>query len=487
MTGGGLFGNTANTNATTTTGSGLFGNNNASTPASTGTSLFGNKPATTTTGGSGFSLGGTSNAATNSTTTTPATGGLFGNTSNNTSTTTSGGLFGSTTATAGSTASTTTGSGLFGNTANNSTTTGGGLFGKPSTTTTTTTPTTGGGLFGSSSNTTNSTVPRTGGLFGNTSTTTGSTGGLFGGSGTGTATTGLFGANNTNTTTNNTAAAGGLFKNDTNQPVIPVSQITGTTRPGSLPPQAQLELVNLEMYIKKQTQISEKLKSRHDELDEMVDSVPRDAELLVRKLTTAVEALKYDEAVLGRLKAESDGATADSETCFNLFGHLRGTAAAAAAASAANGGAGGARLYSKRIGAGFLTSAASASAASKPSDAAGASVPDPLIPFFEHKIEEFRQKLAEYARIIQEAENGIDSIIQSSSQVATTNGGGAVVAAVNGGANINGTEEGLIQNVNAILAALQEEYLLFMGLGNRVAELHHNVGRLEEASKQTRF
>ena len=133
-----------------------------------------------------------------------------------------------------------------------------------------------------------------------------------------------------------------------------------------------------------------------------------------------------------------------------------------------------------------MTSAASASAVSKPSDAAGASVPDPLIPFFEHKIEEFRHKLAEYARIIQEAENGIDSIIQSSSQVATTNGGGAV-AAVNGGTNINGTEEGLIQKVNAILAALQEEYLLFMGLGNRVAELHHNVGRLEEASKQTRF
>ncbi|KAF5102551.1 hypothetical protein D0Z03_000400 [Geotrichum reessii] len=324
-------------------------------------------------------------------------------------------------------------------------------------------------------------VPRTGGLFGSTGTTT-----------TTTTSGGLFGANSTASTVTNNAAAGGLFKTDANQPVIPVSQITGTTRPGSLPPQAQLELVNLEMYIKRQTQISEKLKSRHDELDEMVDSVPRDAELLIRKLTTAVEALKYDEAVLGRLKTESDSATSDSETCFNLFGHLRGTAAAAAA-SASNGRRGENRLYSKRIGAGFLTSAASAATTSKPSDAAaGSSVPDPLIPFFEHKVEEFRQKLVEYARIIQEAENGIDSIIQSS-QAITANGsgvGGAVsgAAGVNGVAiNINGTEEGLIQNVNAILVALQEEYLLFMGLGNRVAELHHNVGQLEEASKQARF
>ena len=126
---GGLFGNNnANNTQLGTTLGGLFGNNNnnntTTNTANTLGGLFGSKPATTTTTGGG--LFGNNNANTSSTT----GGGLFGNNNANSSTTTSGGLFGNKPAT------TTTGGGLFGG--NTNTALLGGLFGsKPATTTTT--------------------------------------------------------------------------------------------------------------------------------------------------------------------------------------------------------------------------------------------------------------------------------------------------------------------------------------------------------------
>ena len=51
--------------------------------------------------------------------------------------------------------------------------------------------------------------------------------------------------------------------------------------------------------------------------------MPSDAELLSRKFTTAIEALKYDEQVLSNLKRGSDTAVSDAETCVELLNNLR--------------------------------------------------------------------------------------------------------------------------------------------------------------------
>ena len=84
--GGGLFGNTANTNTTTTGGGGLFGNTANAGTSTTGGGLFGN---TSTAAPSGGLFG--------STTTTSGTGNLFGGTQPNNTTTQQPSLFGSTT------------------------------------------------------------------------------------------------------------------------------------------------------------------------------------------------------------------------------------------------------------------------------------------------------------------------------------------------------------------------------------------------------
>ncbi|KAF1912673.1 nuclear protein 96-domain-containing protein [Ampelomyces quisqualis] len=116
---GSLFGNAG----TTTTGGGLFGQQNNAPPQSGG--LFGNSTANNNTGGGLF--GGQKPAA---------TGGLFGGNTSNTGTS-SGGLFGNTPQNTGSNL------GLFGN--QNNQQKSGGLFGGSAQTTNT-----GGGLFGNS-------------------------------------------------------------------------------------------------------------------------------------------------------------------------------------------------------------------------------------------------------------------------------------------------------------------------------------------------
>ncbi|QDS75063.1 hypothetical protein FKW77_006650 [Venturia effusa] len=212
------FGSTA-----ATTGSSLFGGNNASTgfgaaaaPAtgfgsSTSGGLFGSKPATT-----GGLFGSTA------ATTTPAAGGLFGS---GNSTATTGGGFG------GFGNSGTTSGGIFGSTPAKPATTAFGGFGTPAASTagtgfgstgfgSTAAPATGGGLFGSGSGTTGTgfgATPAqpasTGFSFGQTNQQTqqpAATGGLFGGGG-------AFGQNNQSKpgglfgSTTTPATGGGLF------------------------------------------------------------------------------------------------------------------------------------------------------------------------------------------------------------------------------------------------------------------------------------
>ncbi|KAI5923409.1 nuclear protein 96-domain-containing protein [Camillea tinctor] len=190
-------------------GFGGFGSNNQSTGAfgatntntNTGSGLFGNNPASTTGSfGQTNTAGGFGSGATN----TGATGGLFGNKPAAT-----GGLFGSTSTPqpAQSSGGGMFGSGGFGSTGNTAT----GAFGTANNTNT------GGGLFGNTQN-----KPAGTGLFGNTGTNN-NTGGGFGGTtggfgtntNTGTGGGGLFG--NTNNATPGQTASGGLFGNPPQQ------------------------------------------------------------------------------------------------------------------------------------------------------------------------------------------------------------------------------------------------------------------------------
>ncbi|KAE8836560.1 hypothetical protein PTNB73_04516 [Pyrenophora teres f. teres] len=197
-TGFGGFGSNTNTTATsgfganTNTGGSLFGGGNTNTNTNT-TSAFGQN-----TGSSAF---GTNNNTTGGGglfgQAKPATGGLFGSTSN-TTTGATGGLFG------GATTNNTTGGFGSGGGGFGSTTTGGGLFGqnKPAAT---------GGLFGGASTNNTTSTPfggstSTGGAFGQSNTG----GGLFGQTNNQT-TSSAFGANNTATNT----GGGGLFGGST--------------------------------------------------------------------------------------------------------------------------------------------------------------------------------------------------------------------------------------------------------------------------------
>ena len=224
-TGGGLFGgNTANT----TTGGGLFGANNnqqqqqssnlfGSSNTNTGGGLFGNqnKPATTglfggtantnATGGGIFGSGASNNQQST---------GLFGASNTNTG----GGLF-------GGTQNKPAGTSLFGGNANTANT-GGGIFGNANN------QQTGGGLFGGSTNAggslfgNNQNKPAGGGLFGGNSTTanTGSGLSLFGGNNQqgqqnagGSSLFGGFNQNNQNQQNNNNSMFGGGFGQSNNQ------------------------------------------------------------------------------------------------------------------------------------------------------------------------------------------------------------------------------------------------------------------------------
>ncbi|ANB12143.1 FG-nucleoporin NUP49 [Sugiyamaella lignohabitans] len=450
------------------TGGGLFGQNK---PVQQTASPFG-APTSTATGNTGTGLFGSNNAAGAGTGT-----GLFGS---NTQAQSTGGLFGTKPAA-------TTGTGLFGNNTTNTATTGTGLFGQPQqqqqqqqTTSLFGQPqqqqqpqqqaTT--SLFGTNTQQQQQQPQQTTSLFGQPQqqqqqqpqtslfgaapAATTAQKPLFGGLNTPaapTTSTGLFGSATNTSTTARPLFGGGLTQPSTGTPSFglgssfqtpqqqqqqqqqlqqPTQEITLLTRPSDLPEAAQKELEALNDYITSQGRVCEELKANQDSQDEMIRSIPRDVELLTRKLSTTKEALKYDDRVLTNIKKLAETAVHDAELCFQLLGNIRGLSGGQSLLSNStygnNPAAGAAKLGGRKV--------------------------DQLAPYFNHKIEEFGNRLHELAAIITEVEKGVDA---------------AELDSVDGYANVNN-----------IVAALQEEYQLFMSLGNRVAELHHDVGRLEQ-------
>lgn len=204
---------------------------------------------------------------------------------------------------------------------------------------------------------------------------------------------------------------------------LPAFNITPLSRPSDLPEPMQKELEQLDEYITSQSRVAEELKNQRETHDDTIASVPRDVELLIRKFSIVAEALKYDDRILAELKKLSDGASQDADIGFQLLSHLRSPTNASFGASIS-----GATTKVSRRG-------------------------DQLSPYFNRKIEEFTQRLKELASTVTEVERGMDSVERDS---------------------IDGSGD-----LTTALGTLQEEYRLFMSLGNKVAELHHTVGRLD--------
>jgi nucleoporin p58/p45 len=199
--------------------------------------------------------------------------------------------------------------------------------------------------------------------------------------------------------------------------------ITPLTRPSDLPESIQKELEALDDYINQQGRIGEELKAGHDVQEELIDSIPRDVELVTRQLRTALEALKYDHRILSDLKKKSELVVQDAEACLDLLAHMRNPVSLA---QSTYGGSSVSKFGRKG---------------------------DTLYPYFNAKIDEFGDRLRSMASMMTEIERGVEGVEQEISEPS--------------------------HNANDIVAALREEYALFMTLGSRVAELHHAVDRLE--------
>ncbi|KAK9321943.1 hypothetical protein V1517DRAFT_277046 [Lipomyces orientalis] len=328
--------------------------------------------------------------------------GLFGNKAASTNT---GGLFASTNArssapsfsfgaTASAPAAQNTGTGSFGT--SNASNTGIGLFGAPAASTTTTSAPSQLNLQASTS------------LFGNPQASAN------------TGFTGTFGANPSAPTN----PLGGSFLGKpaaTTQPLqqqqqVP-QQITSLTRHSDLPEAAQKELDEIDNYINKQIEISEDLKARKETRQDELQSVPRDVEVVMRKLVTTHQALANDLVATTSQRAIVDTTTQDAQLCIQILQQLR---------------------------------------------IPGARLPpgDPLLAYFERHAMELEKKIADYKNVLGDVDRGVDGIERE------------ILEGQSAGAGAEG-----------VLRALREVYAVFMALGNRVAELHHAVARLESREK----
>ncbi|KAK9487611.1 hypothetical protein V1527DRAFT_494795 [Lipomyces starkeyi] len=363
------------------------------------TQVFGAQSGTTTTG-----LFGAQNQQTNQ----PSTG-LFGN---KTATQNPSGLFGSATNTSSGAPSFS-----FGATAPAAQSTGTGLFGAS------TTSNTGTGLFGGSSAANPSTTSAPS-FFSNPSAPTTSSATLFANpqGSTNIALSGPFGANS-NATSN--PLGGSLFgkpaaatqsQQQQQQQQVP-QQITSLTRYSDLPESAQKELNEIDNYINKQIEISEDLKARKNSWQDELQSVPRDVEVIMRKLVTTHQALSNDLVATTSLRTIVDTATQDAQLCIQILQQLR---------------------------------------------IPGARLPpgDPLLAYFERHAMELEKKIADYKGVLGDVDHAVDGLEREILEGQSAGGG-----------------------AEGVLRALREEYAVFMALGNRVAELHHAVARLESREK----
>lgn len=86
---------------------------------------------------------------------------------------------------------------------------------------------------------------------------------------------------------------------------------------------------------------------------------------------------------------------------------------------------------------------------------------DPLLEFFERLSLELERKISDYKGVLEEVGQAVDGVEHEIVE-------GRIIAS---------------SSAEGVLNALKEEYAVFMALGNRVAEYHHAVARLESREK----
>ncbi|KAK9471449.1 uncharacterized protein V1510DRAFT_431231 [Dipodascopsis tothii] len=444
----------------TTAAKPLFGSTAAATPAGSGFSFGG---ATTTAATSAPAFGGFGATATPAATSAPAFGG-FGATAAPTSTPAFGGFgakpaataapaFGGFGATAAATPTTSAPAfGGFGAAATPAATSAPafGGFGATATPAATSAPSFGG--FGA---TPAASTPAFGGfgakpaataapLFGGAAATTSAP--AFGGFGAAPAATtasfGGFGATAAAKPAFGTGAAGGFGVGAAQPAQMPA--LTALTRHSDLPEAAQKELDEIDKYITTQTGISDSLALTATAANtgatdatgginsgrrEFLGSVPRDVEVIARKLATTNTALQHDLQAMQEQKTIIDNAMRDANICFQLLQQQQQQQ----------------QLQQQNPQQTPYRSATGASLVSQ----------DQLLEYFDRQANDQEGKIANYTDVLAEIERAVEGIER------------AVF------------EGGPTDNAAGVLRALREEHGVFMALGNRVAELHHQVGRLE--------
>jgi len=206
---------------------------------------------------------------------------------------------------------------------------------------------------------------------------------------------------------------------------LPVNPLT---RISDLPPQLKQEIEQLDQYIQRQVQISQNLKSEHSEHIELIDSVPRDIQYLLKTQSQTNQLLAQDLKKIKAIKDLTDYNIADTQTFSILLQQL-------------------------------LTPGSKVSSME-------------LDKFFQHRIQVYNSKLDEYSRVLSDIENtinGINNEVIGSSDPILNNGSG-----VKNSMEFNDFVS-LKSGLHAIINTVIEEFNLFMDIAQRIAVLHQHI------------
>ncbi|KAK9459679.1 uncharacterized protein V1516DRAFT_642243 [Lipomyces oligophaga] len=221
------------------------------------------------------------------------------------------------------------------------------------------------------------------------------------------------------TSTSLFSTAAGKPSTTTLPPPTQITSITSLTRHSDLPTSMQQELDSIDSYISSQITISDDFAARKSAHSDYIHSVPTDVEMLGRTLAGATQALTNDTAAVSETRDLVDTTVNDTAHCLSILQYLR---------------------------------------------TPGARLPpgDPLLAYFDRRASGLESKLTDYTAVLADVDRAVDALNQES---------------------LDGGRASPALGADAVLRALKEEYAVFMALGNKVAEYHHTVARLESRER----
>ncbi|GMF02858.1 unnamed protein product [[Candida] boidinii] len=282
------------------------------------------------------------------------------------------------------------------------------------------------------------------------------------------------------------------------------------TKVSDLPESFQKELEQLEEFISRQVTIAESLTNGEQEHKELIDSIPRDINFLENKYVSTNQAINSDLKFTENFKSEilenfndwveklirvylqltnpvltsnnssvsSNNDSVNSKIVIGVNGYRTVKTDTIGGNGTGNGinggvsGAGGLLGSSSVLGSkdnGLQSSnqnSNSNGSSTSESSLLSLGLPPPLNitttlnKFFLNKIENFKQDIEKHKIILQEVENSIYDLDKLS---------------VNDMGIANNSNYG----INMIVSSLKEEFQLYVELANELAEIHHEVKRLE--------